>query len=165
MMRPLVRLVACALSVAGLFGAGTAAASQNFPGQLRKALDGTCAPTCLLCHTSMDGGVATVRFDRPTTLKYRAIAAGYDDPAKVAAARASLGETTDSDEDGIPDLKELTDGSDPWEYGGGSKCPPEYGCGATIAEHPPTQAGHTPEYVVAAVAAVALLQRRKRKNS
>lgn len=165
MMRPLARLVVCALSVAGLFAAGSAGASQNFPGQLRKALDGTCAPTCLLCHTSMEGGVATVRFDRPTTLKYRALAAGYDDPAKVEAARANIGETTDSDGDTIPDLKELTDGSDPWESGGGSKCPPEYGCGARIAERPPTESGHTPEYVLAAGFAIVLLQRRARKRS
>ena len=137
-------------------------ASITFPGLLREKLGGECTTTCLQCHTSPDGGQKTFReAHRPTINKYLGILAARSED-EVARAIENLGAATDTDGDEVPDLDELRTGRLALVRGPGTTCPPTYGCGARIAGHPPSESGHTIEFLIGASVALMLVQRRFR---
>jgi hypothetical protein len=126
--------------------AGHASARPWVPGELQKLLDMPCAPPCTLCHDVPQGGgpadkpfgnaIQTAGFfptasesaDSDTALKnalsvLEGATIGADGGLMAAAPGAK---PTDSDNDGVPDVTELRNGSDP--DGSGSVCGPTYGC-------------------------------------
>jgi hypothetical protein len=89
-----------------------AAASPKYSDRLEERFDMTCAPTCLLCHTNAQGGFATANTKFGVSLRKAGLSccdlSDFDDLIdEVEEAE------TDSDDDGIPDLEELADGTDP----------------------------------------------------
>lgn len=52
-------LLLATVVAATLLYAPAAAASQNFPGEVRSTLQLDCTPTCLLCHVTETGGFGT----------------------------------------------------------------------------------------------------------
>ena len=133
-----------------LLDAPLASASREIPGKLRKALDAPCAPSCMLCHSSPDGGKETVRQNVPAITYYATALSGTPAPL----------EGMDTDNDLVSDIEELRTNRNPWMYGDAPVCVPEYGCGARIAEHPPSESGHTTEFLIGASVALVLVQRR-----
>lgn len=90
----------------------SAAASPKYSDRLEERFDMTCAPTCLLCHTDAQGGYATANTKFGISLRKAGLSccdlSDFDDLIdEVEEAE------TDSDGDGIPDLEELSNGTDP----------------------------------------------------
>ena len=95
-----------------LLSTATAAASPKFSDRLADTLDLPCPPTCLLCHTEAKGGAATANTKFGITLRRAGLEccsiSEFDDIIDELADAE-----TDSDGDGIPDIEELRDGTDP----------------------------------------------------
>lgn len=141
-----------------------AQAREQFPGQIQEHLQLTCAPSCLLCHTSQQGGSATIKMasaDHGAPTGYGVFVANLRTIGLKNHTVGSITATTesvvpwidalehqpcegpdatdqrvcDSDGDGMPDIEELKAGRDPDKPGAGAGCP-QYGCGASIATLP-----------------------------
>ncbi len=153
-----LRLVAClTLPSALLCFAMPALASVAFPEALRKELElaeaPPPAPGCLVCHKTDAGGLKTVTkpFGR-TLMGLGATASSV--PALLGALGAAEQENADSDGDGIPDVTELRELTDPnvAAVAPGEEPPPpveevplpETGCSVAVAfaerEPPPAHA-------------------------
>jgi hypothetical protein len=106
----------------------------------------SCPPTCLLCHTTPNGGEGT---SRPSGFVVTLGEQGGLVMASVVASRPDLigpalkaletldcvtmpGKVCDTDNDGTPDVAELRQGTDPQGPGQLTECP-QYGCGARVA--------------------------------
>lgn len=142
-----------------LFATTPAQAYPDFPGVLQEELQLDCLPSCLLCHTRMEGGKGYLKAgdtELPGKRGYgvfisNVMAAGLGvpkednlpsylfafrkfpcgGPMSTLNAQGTAGDC-DSDGDGSPDLKELHDGTDPdtKDVKGKYSCLiPEYGCG------------------------------------
>jgi hypothetical protein len=111
---------------------------------------------CLICHTTTRGGQATAVRPFATTLRMYGLNRGRDTPALLAAL-AQLPATTDSDDDGLADIDELTICGNPSGADIGSG--PQYGCdGAQLV---PARAADLPLALVALVAAGLIVQLRR----
>lgn len=112
--------------------AAPAFASASFPTAVKTHLSlGTEPPqSCSLCHLNGVTGIGTVNTLFGVSL--RAHGAVALDEAKLGAALDAMRtDNTDSDGDGVPDVQELINGTDPNVPEGGTKAPsPRYGCGA-----------------------------------
>lgn len=148
-MRPLILLVAAA--------SATALASNEYPGEITRTLAACRTPACTICHTSNRGGVGTATRAFAITMQNEGLTGSRNLSAlRTALARVEAAEE-DSDGDGVADIPELKQGSDPSNSasktsncttsGGGSGGgagggdtfdpaqlePPRYGCGASAA--------------------------------
>jgi len=56
-----IALARVAAGLAVVTAAGTASAEPEFPGMIQELFQSSCAPQCTLCHTSPQGGEATVK--------------------------------------------------------------------------------------------------------
>ncbi len=84
------------------------------------------------------------------------------EPDTVAPALAQLeADGTDSDQDGIPDVQELAEGSNPNVKGDSTLCGPRYGCGARVA---PTDRVDLSALLAALLAGGALIFSRRRRR-
>ncbi|HEU4410610.1 MAG TPA: hypothetical protein VFS43_35470 [Polyangiaceae bacterium] len=97
----------------GLLSA-TAAASGEYPGTIKAALDASAAPPCNICHNSPGGG-DTITGKFGLAMKNEGLTGGSafkaeDDMLKLLNA---LGEAADSDDGGQPDIEELKVGQNP----------------------------------------------------
>lgn len=109
-----MRSMACVLlGCALLCGARSSSASPNYAPELKKLLALTAEPSCEVCHKDQYGGDRTIDKAFGKALQ-RSGAAGDNDLASLRAAVArSEREQQDSDGDGVADLDELRDGSNP----------------------------------------------------
>ncbi len=111
---------------------------------------------CLICHTTVRGGQATAVRPFAQTLQMYGLNRGHDSTALLNAL-AMLPATTDSDEDGIPDIEELEVCGNPSgdDFGSG----PQYGCdGAQLA---PRRQLDAPLALVAVLVAGLIVHRRR----
>ncbi len=169
-MKP-TRILALAPVLFALTLARGAGATSSFPAAIQSNLALAHPPACALCHTTGDsGGRGTVNTPFGTTIRGRGLVA-YDEAGLKSALAAMAAEKTDSDQDCVPDIDELKQGSDPnTANGSGMKCAgpaapqgdtPQYGCGAHVSPLVPTSTGAFP-FAAALAAAIALLRRRSR---
>lgn len=129
-------VLAALVALLCVLGARPAHASPGYPGQLSKDLGLPCAPPCTVCHRDRNGGLYTV--DKPFGLSMYAAGLRGQSPDGLRAAEKSLESTTpptDSDGDGVGDIQELKDGTDPNSSDNANLCNegPAYGCGAHVA--------------------------------
>lgn len=145
-MAPLTILTR-ALLVAGLAGGSPALASGEYLEEIIRVLEPCAIPRCAFCHAAPgpDNGTAT----RPFAVSAKSV--GLTGRGNLLSLRAALitlqQRNTDSDGDGVPDIMEIKQGSDPSDAssrtsactdggagaeggGGGSLPQPSFGCGA-----------------------------------
>jgi MYXO-CTERM domain-containing protein len=145
-------LVASAVALS----APAAEASQQFPGVLLEVADMPCVPTCLVCHTTNPGQAGMFK---PLAVNLFVAGAKKQDEESLRKAFAAYAATA-ATMPGVTDvLAALKRGEDP-QSPGTSVCGATYGCGARVAKTPPTDRSAI-GFAVAAVAAAALLRRRK----
>jgi hypothetical protein len=126
--RPWVRLaLSIALASAAAIGAREAHATPEYPLVIDTTFGTECPQLtrCLICHTTARGGQSTARQPFARTLGRYGLNRGRDSSALQAALMA-LPDTTDSDNDGDPDLEELMVCGNPSGEDLGSG--PQYGC-------------------------------------
>lgn len=145
----------------------SAQAIDVLPGQIQDAVGLDCAPACILCHTTADGGAgtATKPFIQSIT----------NDTGDVRSALVGIGTVlvnaesrmTDADHDGVTDVQELRDETDPNSADNGPLCPEIfYGCGASA---PPEQDAATAALLdpwavlVTGLTSLGLFWRRRRR--
>lgn len=112
------QILAGVLALASVLSTEQGRASPEFPGQLRKARDIPCVPTCMLCHNDPNGGKGTSNQFAPRAL--------------AAMTLVSYAFNEDYDGDGMNDGEELKNGRSPVIFGAVSVCVPEFGCGARL---------------------------------
>lgn len=88
-------------------------ASESYPAALTSALQLKTIPACTLCHASNLGGAGTVVTKFGRTLQMFGARGGGDTKALNRALANEQMIAVDSDDDGVMDLEELHDGSDP----------------------------------------------------
>jgi hypothetical protein len=125
--RASVAAVVFATVAAVLAFSPSARATPNFPGAVKAHLQLAAEPACTLCHAGPPGrGTVNTPFGK--TMRSRGLVA-YDDASLRTALDALAAENKDSDGDGVPDIRELKEGTDPNAGPGGSDdVTPEYGC-------------------------------------
>ena len=157
MRRRARHLVAAALGALALAGASEARATPEYPLVL-DATYGTECPQltrCLICHTTAKGGQSTAVQPFARTLGRYGFNRGHDSGA-LQAALAALPDTTDSDNDGFPDVQELMMCGNPSGEDLGSG--PQYGCdGAQLVPRSASDVG----FGVVALLAAGLIARRR----
>jgi hypothetical protein len=132
-----------AVVAAVILYSSAAAANRKFPGILAERLHMPCAPTCLVCHDSENGGLNTLRTitvngqQLPGFGKHIKSACPVDGlnensllDDSVWACVVDVSQMSDLDGDGVPDLQELTIGQDPNDPADHPLCTdqPAYGC-------------------------------------
>jgi hypothetical protein len=109
----------------------TAIASRRFPQQIATDLGLSYQPACSLCHSKGNTGPGTVATPVGLSLMARGLQSGGR--ASVSASLSALDhDRTDSDGDGIADVDELRNGTDPNSPEPASvagRLDPAYGCG------------------------------------
>lgn len=160
-------LVAAVFGAATLLGPAVASASDSYPEVIQEQFDMNCAPQCVLCHDSNEGGFGTV--NRPFGVALRSgldVPAGSEDCLRKALDALESGATgdacsgdltdgtapTDSDGDGTSDVEELRASVDPNAAGSDDLCIIKYGCGARIEPKGRTDAWAAVAAVLAAAA-------------
>jgi hypothetical protein len=102
--------------------------TPNFPPAVEADLQMTQQPNCALCHLGGVGQAGTVTTPFGQSMRARGLVA-YDETSLRNALAALAGEMTDSDADGVADITELKDGTDPnVPTGGSAPIVPQYGC-------------------------------------
>lgn len=134
--------------------AGTAAASPSFPPEMDAHLSLGYEPVCTICHQTLTGGLGTVVQPFGVKMQSRGLVAANLETLRTAL-NALEAEGSDVDEDGIGDIQELRDGTDP-NSSGAFEDPPEYGCLGNVA---PVRSRWPGAMLV--IAALAILVRRR----
>lgn len=138
-----------ALTLAVLLTAPAAVASRGYPPEIRRVTGACATPVCIVCHTSSTGGTGTAERPFAMTLKSEGLTGNGNLTALGKALAAIEATPRDSDGDGVDDLTELRQGSNPSNStstsaacsatggdGGTEVVPPgepeplSYGCGA-----------------------------------
>lgn len=148
-------------SLWGVFHAGDAQATPEYPLVLDVTF-GTQCPNpnsrCVICHTSSRGGQSTAVRPFANTLRPLGLNRGRDSTA-LQAALAALPETTDSDDDGVPDKEELMTCGNP--SGEDLGVGPD-GCdGAHLAPLPARSASDAPLALLSLFVASVIVRRRR----
>jgi hypothetical protein len=167
--------------------AAPARALPEFPGYIQEHLHPPCVPSCLLCHTCPEGGLACLK---PVSLpdlgsnrgqgeffaNLVAVNGGYPRTEaelglwlenldnKPCSTQTNL--PCDSDGDHVKDVAELGAGSDPdvIDTPGAACNVPKYGCGASLTPLPSKRdAAARGAALVAGLGLVILLVRRRRR--
>lgn len=90
----------------------TASAAPSYSRHLQTSLDMPCAPSCLLCHTEAKGGAATANTKLGISLRKAGLeCCSLRELDEIVADLEQ--QEKDSDGDGVPDIAELREGSDP----------------------------------------------------
>ena len=156
-MKTLVRsCVALALAAAA-----PALASKEYPADMQAALSACATPPCTICHSTAKGGAGTATKPFAITMQNAGLTGSSNAASLQSALQTVEQQGSDSDGDGVTDVAELAQGSDPSNPssktsmcsvdgggggGGGSGCgqgrpctdpnailPPTYGCFGTPA--------------------------------
>ena len=142
------------LFLAVLLFAVPAAASDFFPQGIHDHLELDYTSQCTLCHRDLVGGMGTVTQPFGEMMRARGLTC-----CNLGTLENTLdaleGEGTDVDGDGVGDIQELRNGTNPNPEG--IKDPPEYGCIGSVA---PTRSPW-PGATLAAAALVLLVRRRR----
>ncbi len=117
------------LATALLASSRIARATPNFPPAVRAHLTLAAEPACTLCHLGTPGR-GTVNTPFGSSARSRGLVA-YDDGSLRTALDALAAENKDGDGDGVGDIRELRDGTDPNAGPGDDESVPDYGCGVT----------------------------------
>jgi hypothetical protein len=144
-------------AAAVLFVASPALASDSFPAHLDTFLTLGYEPECTICHQTLLGGFGTATQPFGEAMRSRGLVAGNLGSLE-GAVQALDGENSDVDGDGVEDIQELRDGTNPNPIG--DVDPPEYGCLGSIA---PAGSGFAGALV--ALAGVAFVGLRRRRMS
>jgi MYXO-CTERM domain-containing protein len=130
-----------------------AAANPKYPAIVYNELGLDVAPACTLCHRDNLGGLGTV--EKPVGLELLDRGLTATNGADVLPGLLEELETdeVDSDGDGVGDVAELRDGTDP-NVAGSTLSPPKYGCLSTAPNAAPA--------ALLALAALGLVRRRRR---
>lgn len=104
------RLSVYGVGFATLLASSAGLASLSYPTVLLQNLNLPAARPCVLCHTTETGGAGTVTRPFGITMMRTLGLVGNNDAALIAAIRANI---YDTDQDGVADIQELQDGSDP----------------------------------------------------
>jgi hypothetical protein len=140
---------------------GSASASETIPQKIKDQLELDCAPACILCHTTPEGGLGTLK--EPFGVYMRNEAGIFPDlPGKVEQALA-LAETHDADLDGVFDVAEIRANQDPGSPDNNPIClDANYGCGAQLAPQRNHGGSGGADWSFLAAACVGLLLLRRR---
>ncbi len=172
-------LAALTAGLATLAVATSTVASPEFPAKLQEELDMECAPVCTLCHQDMSGGLGTLNDGFGDVISRAGLFA--KDTSSVAPALKVLEDPTtadppftavqcppdgtspcDTDEDGVPDVTELREGTNPNQKGG-ELCLVKYGCGARVEPRGPARPDGAAS-LLAALTMMALWVRARRNR-
>jgi len=157
--RAFLRLVSVLSATAVLALAGRGLASPSYPEALDKAAAMPCIPPCTVCHADMNGGYKTAT--KPFAQAMQAHGLTAANPSLIRPAIVALFQDgVDSDGDGLTDVSELDNGTDPNLPGDVSICGPEYGC--AVVERGDEPDADTPLLVLLGVVAFAVRRRRFR---
>ena len=110
--------------------------TPNFPPAVQTDVGMAQQPNCALCHLGGVGQAGTVTTPFGQSLRARG-AVAYDENALKTALAALAAEMKDSDGDGVPDITELKNGTDPNVGNGGPADVPQYGCALVPRPAPP----------------------------
>src|SRR5512145_1079940 len=127
-----MKTTAILLSFCGLVLPNPAIAMGSFPSQIQAHLGLAAPPQCNICHASTSGGGPVVQPFGKAMLAAGLTRAGAS--TLTFALDKLTQDKTDSNGDGTSDIDELKAGDNP----NPDKTPPEYGCGAQIANRHPT---------------------------
>jgi hypothetical protein len=143
---------ACALA------AGAARASHDYPRQIHDKFALGYTPECTMCHATNACGSGTVVTD--FGLSIVAFGARGSDPVSLdRALDADRSRGWDSDGDGVADVDEIVQGTDPSGPALGRVAGPKHGCSVTGKRTPFDMASAA---AIAGVLASMLARRRKR---
>jgi hypothetical protein len=110
--------------------ATTAPAKPQFPGVISSQLQLTYEPPCSVCHTANKTGGATITTLFGYALRERGLTDGRSLPSALGRLDA---DKADSDGDGVADVSELRNGTDPNSKANASLvhvADPSFGCSA-----------------------------------
>ena len=133
---------AARFALAAVLSAASAAASPSYPGLLQTDLGLEQPPPCTVCHASDSGGTGTATKPFGEAMQgfgLRGATPGSLEPAIKASENAHW----DSDGDGVTDIDELQDGTDPNDGPGRTTASavvipqPENGC--SLQKHRPAK--------------------------
>ena len=153
-------LTVAVLMLAGVAVSSPAQAKSEFPVEIRNKFGLTYDVPCAVCHLNSNIGSST-----PITLfalSLRARGLTGSNQSLDSALTKLESDAVDSDGDGVTDVQELTDGTDPNSSANGSimgNQEPGYGCGGT-APHGRSGAG-----IVGILALGWLVVRRRRGDA
>lgn len=106
------RLLPITVSLAALLWNAAGSASPSYPGVIQNELGMACPPACTLCHTTARGGNLTA--NAPFGVATRQAGLDCCKPDELSEILGSLEQQlVDSDEDGVADVAELRENSDP----------------------------------------------------
>lgn len=101
------------LSLLALLVATSAGATSNYPGTIKNTLELQRVPQCTLCHATNAGGAGTSNSPFSLSLQAAGLTGGGDlDGLNAALAKLEM-DGTDSDMDGVADITELRNGTNP----------------------------------------------------
>lgn len=127
-MRSCERLLFASAFGAALVVSAPARASEVFPPEIQQELELEAEPSCTICHATTAGGLKTVV--KPLGIKLQSRGLLYRNLPSLRIALSALeAEGSDVDGDGVSDIDELRDGTDP-NVSSSGKAPlvPDYGC-------------------------------------
>jgi hypothetical protein len=175
------RSLRSALGLALLFAPAPALAYPTFPGAMQEQLGMECPPSCLVCHTRIEGGKDFVKAAETSFVqnlmfigRQAKLPITSDDPdqfkkllEKYATEPCAAGAPPcDSDADGRSDIAELKLNQDPESVRDALPDCVQYGCGAHIAPKAPVNvSGSSAGAVCALLGALVVFGRRVRRRS
>jgi hypothetical protein len=127
-----IRAASIALAVAASAVSSYGQAKNQFPSEIRKDIPGmTRQPQCNLCHLDDKTGGGTVVTPFGWSMKARGLTGSTNTVAPAIAQMIKDG--VDSDGDGVTDIEELKNGTDPNSAADVylDETKPGYGCGGT----------------------------------
>jgi len=155
------QLLTFTLAALATFGFGSVAHAKNeFPSEMQADVPLTYEVPCSVCHIKGNTGAATPITPFALSLRARGLT-GQSNTLKSALLRAGS-DGVDSDGDGVSDIQELVNGTDPNSSANSSIVDdqePGYGCGGTAPK------GRAASGLSSAVAAIWLLLRRRKGHS
>ena len=137
-------------------------ALRRFPGEIESQLSLPYSPPCSVCHLNGKTGAPTVTTPFAYALRERGLS---DSRGSLSLALTRLGDDrTDSDGDGVGDVTELENATDPSSPANASLVDvgdPSYGCSSSPGRH---QAPAALALLVGVVAALRLGSKRARRG-